>query len=699
MYNRDKLPMRIRLVAVTATLFAIVRILSAEDPPLPASPEDSTHAHEEIVVSATRSERSAADVPASVSVVTKEQIATTPVHTTDELLRAVPGLNLPATSSNVFYPTSNTVSMRGLGGNRALVLLDGVPMNDPFSGYIPWQRVPPQTIERVEVVRGGAASLFGNYAMGGVVNILTSPADRERLSADSSFGSYGTDQVSASYSHLFSDSTGLGIDANTFDSDGYFRTPKSQRGAIDTPFWSRARVFGMRFDHSSDSGLSTFGRASYSRSVLSNGTQLSGDDRNALDFSGGLRSLDVLGGDVALSAFGERQEFDNQNTSLANGSRDAEFLSNRHQTPIRSLGGSLQWTRHVSTSLPLIIFGLDVDRLQAEDRGEFFDSSGALTRRRNSGGRQDFGGLFAEVDLFPVPRFEVLASARLDVWRNFDGKETVHPGSSVEYNANQTTQLDPRLALRYDLGRGFAVRGAVYRAFRAPTLNDLYRSSQSKTFQNIGNPNLGPETLLGSEVGAEVSGGSGSAQLNVFTNTVRDLISPVPISTTPQLILQNVNVGQSRSRGVELFGRFAISRSLSIDAAATYTRSIVTDNPPDRSLEGKLVPLVPERFASLGVQYAASGGWVATLRARSQSLRYQDASNEIRLDPVALVDFYVAYSLGLGFELNGWVENLFDRRYVSDALLGARFGAPRQFFGGIRFQPDLTGPRRTEKRD
>ncbi len=110
------------------------------------------------------------------------------------------------------------------------------------------------------------------------------------------------------------------------------------------------------------------------------------------------------------------------------------------------------------------------------------------------------------------------------------------------------------------------------------------------------------------------------------------------------------------------------------------------------------MPLVPERFASLGIQYTARADWVATLRARAQSLRYQDASNQIRLDPFALVDFFVAHSLGRGIEINASVENLFDRRYVSDALVEPRFGAPRQFFVGARFHPDLSSSNRPRRR-
>ena len=85
----------------------------------------------------------------------------------------MPSVNVPQTASYQVHPTANSVSMRGLGGIRALVLLDGVPINDPFFGYVQWNRVPMESIQRVEIVRGGGSPLWGNYAMGGVINLLS----------------------------------------------------------------------------------------------------------------------------------------------------------------------------------------------------------------------------------------------------------------------------------------------------------------------------------------------------------------------------------------------------------------------------------------------------------------------------------------------------------------------------------------------
>jgi outer membrane cobalamin receptor len=121
-----------------------------------------------IVTTATRSERSLADLPVSVTVLEREQIQTAPARATDAILRTVPSLNLPLSSTIVQHLTANLVSIRGLGAPHVLFLLDGILINDPFFGSVQFKKIVQETVERIEVVRGGSASLWGHSAMGGV---------------------------------------------------------------------------------------------------------------------------------------------------------------------------------------------------------------------------------------------------------------------------------------------------------------------------------------------------------------------------------------------------------------------------------------------------------------------------------------------------------------------------------------------------
>ena len=121
-------------------------------------------------------------MPASVNVLGREDIKQSPALVADDVLRQIPTFSLfRRTSSLASHPTAQGVSLRGIGPSgvsRTLVLLDGVPFNDPFGGWVYWSRVPLESADRIEVVDGSSSSLYGNYAMGGVINFVTSPPTR-----------------------------------------------------------------------------------------------------------------------------------------------------------------------------------------------------------------------------------------------------------------------------------------------------------------------------------------------------------------------------------------------------------------------------------------------------------------------------------------------------------------------------------------
>src|SRR5687768_4952596 len=139
---------------------------AAQNESAEAAEEDSHEpaVHEEtIVVTATRSERAAESLPVSTAVMERVEIERAPALTPDDVLRSIPGLILPQMNSRQQIPSRNAVSMRGIGESSVLVLIDGIPANDAFRGSPQWVRLGTDAIERVEVVRGANASLFGNY--------------------------------------------------------------------------------------------------------------------------------------------------------------------------------------------------------------------------------------------------------------------------------------------------------------------------------------------------------------------------------------------------------------------------------------------------------------------------------------------------------------------------------------------------------
>ena len=149
---------------------------------------------ETVTVTPTRTEQRSGAVPASVSVLTSEDIRTSPAVVADDVLRQIPTFSLfRRTSSLSSHPTSQGVSLRGIGPSgvsRTLVLVDGTPFNDPFGGWVYWTRVPLEDTDRIEVVDGSSSSLYGNYAMGGVINILGSGASRRTIDFKTQYGNH-----------------------------------------------------------------------------------------------------------------------------------------------------------------------------------------------------------------------------------------------------------------------------------------------------------------------------------------------------------------------------------------------------------------------------------------------------------------------------------------------------------------------------
>src|SRR5438105_14768984 len=126
----------------------------------------SPQSSDSITVTATRTETKLSDTPSSVVILNRDAINKSAATTIDDALREVPGFTLFRRSgSRSANPTSQGVSLRGVGASgasRALVLDDGIPLNDPFGGWIYWGRVPRVAIDRVEVMRGGASDLYGS---------------------------------------------------------------------------------------------------------------------------------------------------------------------------------------------------------------------------------------------------------------------------------------------------------------------------------------------------------------------------------------------------------------------------------------------------------------------------------------------------------------------------------------------------------
>jgi outer membrane receptor protein involved in Fe transport len=661
----------------------------------PASGEDAAPpAAAPIVVTATRFARSLADVPASVSVVTRDQIEGTPARTIDDVLRRVPSVDLPIASTNEQHPTDTIVSMRGLSGIRSLVLLDGVPLNDPFFGYVQWSEVPLETIERVEVVRGGGATLWGNYAMGGVINILTRPIGKTALVAEAAGGERGAYRADGHAAYA-GDGFGVGLDAGVNHSDGYVEQVESARGAITVPTGFTARTVALSGNAELAPGLSARARISHYGNDQNFLTRLNTNDQRTWRQTGTLTWQPDGQGAVELTLFHDDERFvtDNPGTPAGAGANDAEYVQNRHRTRATDRGASLIWTRTFAGPLRALSAGVDYHGIHGRDDARIFDEASTYLRTDSGAGDQRFLGGFAQADLRPIDRLQMLFSLRYQDFRSDHGVDDTPGGLGSNVPGRHSGDVDPRLSIRYDLPAGFALRGAAYRAFRAPTLDNLYRAASVPGYILYGNPALKPETLEGAEIGFDYDRGPVRLQATAYVSRIADFLTyryldPATLPAGFEVGGRLINAGRARSRGVEAELTWTPARTLSATIAYTYADSIVTRNPEDAASVGAQQPGIPTHRVSAGADWTGPRGIRLSPRVRYLSRTNGDPDALYRTDAHLVADLAASVPVRRGLEAFGQIENLFDRRYIgtNDGFTAPLYGKPFTATAGFRLK-------------
>ncbi len=646
-----------------------------------------------VVVTATRSARSVADVPASVSVLSSEQVERTPARTIDDVLRRVPSVDLPLASTNEQHPTDTIVSMRGLSGIRSLVLLDGIPLNDPFFGFVQWSEIPLETVDRVEVVRGGGSTLWGNYAMGGVINVLTRPVDKTELVVESAGGSRGTYRTDG-HAAFAGTQYGVGIDAGTSHSNGYLEQEKGYRGPIDVPTSYTSDTLALSGDAALASNLNARGRISYYNNAMNYLTHLQTNGEGTWRYTGALdwkpRDRDVLN----LNAFHDDERFSTNNTGAPDGADPTQFeyIQNIHRTLVSDTGASLIWEKTFTRVLRSFSAGGDYHGIRGSDSANIYDQTNAYIRTDLGSGNQRFLGGFFQTDLRPLERLQVLFSLRYQNFYSYNGLDDTPGGLGSNVPTRSNNAVDPRLSVRYQLPKGFALRGALYRAFRAPTLDNLYRSASVPGYILYSNASLAPETLNGGEFGFDFDKGPIRLQATAYDSRISNLLTyryldPHTLPAGFDIGARLINAASAVSRGFEGELDWRLRPNLSTVLGYTYADSLVTSNPEDPAGVGVQQPGIPKNRATVGIDWTAPYRLQFSPRFRYLSRTSGDPDNIYHTDPHFIADIAISAPLRRDLDAFVQIENLFDRTYIgtNDGFTAPLLGRPFTAVAGVRF--------------
>jgi len=576
------------------------------------------------------------------------------------------------------------------------VLLDGIPFNDPFGGWVYWSRVPLESTDRVEVVDGSSSSLYGNYAMGGVINVITHVPDHREAQLEAAGGSYGTYRASGHVAAPLSEGLRVGLDATSNGTSGYQAVDASIRAPIDVPTAFRARNVQMTAQFEVDPTLSGTVRAGYHDNHQRLYTRLSTNSQRQWNFSADATKR--LGADsVTATVYRTDSRFLTDNTDTPSGVLPglAEFIQNRHETPVNATGASLVWAHESASWLRRATFGGDYQQIHGTDFGAIFDDTGRRIRTDIGDGAQMFAGAFAQLELDPTEHVQVLASARYQYFRNYDGFDG-YPGGAGAVAGTTDSGFDPRLSARYSLTSTIALRAAAYKAFRAPTLDNLFRAFSTPFGIFFGNPDLKPERLTGGEAGIDVTTQAVRAQLTFYRNTIDSLLTSRtlgPAELPPGFFFgsRNINAGSARAQGAELEIHYAVTERIDAGFAYALADSTITANPLDAGSVGRQLGGVPRQSASASLDYGSGrNGFRGAARLRWLKKSYSDNDHTLAVDSQFIVDLSVSYSLRGRAEPFLQIQNLFDRRYVADnsGFSAPQLGTPLTVLAGMRLQLD-----------
>jgi len=557
------------------------------------------------VVTATRTNQNINDTLVDTTLITRAEIERSQARDVQDLLQGLPGISF-ANNGGMGQVTS--MFLRGSNSDHVLVLVDGVRTGSATLGSFAWEGIPLAQIERIEITRGPASSLYGSEAIGGVVQIFTRKGTRDGFAPRATLGggSYGTFDSSVGFSGgngqfwgsgelAYSETDGFNAynGSSMFqpyegDKDGNSNTSGSLRAGAKLGDWGEAGVNWMRADGKTDFDGSFVNEAETTQEV----------------FAATLNAKPMQDLNLLFSAGQSKDKADNS----LNGVFKTRFDTTRDNY---SAQASYALTSHQSLSLGADYLKDSVDSTTAY----------SIDSRDNT-------GVFGEY-LARFGAFDTQLSLRNDNNQQFGNHSTWTAGAGYRFS--------PEL-------RFVALAGT---AFKAPSFNQLY-------FPGFGNPNLKPEESTSYEIGLNgtISGVRWGTRL--FQNDIDNIIVT---ARQPNGTYLPSNLNEARLRGLEAS---LSTRVDELDLAASYT--YLDPEQVGGVNDGKLLPRRAQNVLRLDADQSF-GAWRLGGTLNAVSGRYEDVSNTQRMGGYTTVDLRGEYVINPEWRVQARIVNLFDKDY------------------------------------
>jgi iron complex outermembrane receptor protein len=629
---------------------------------------------DEVVVTATRFPEENRALPIGVTVITAQDIARSTSQTLPQLLSNRAGIQIRDASGS----PDQQVDMRGFGitgDQNTLVLLDGQRLSENELTTARWSTVPLDSIERIEVLRGSGAVLYGGGATGGVINIITKAPKSGTASGQALAlgGSYGTFRVEGGASGG-GENVAADVYASYYGSDNYRENNRvSQSNATADLRW---------FDATSSLSLRAFGA------------------EQKLDLPGALTAEQIARNPRAASTPNDSSTLRGWGTILSGRERvgdgelalDATYRNRDANASVLFLGNTFNtqtdvdvWTLSPRGRLPYTLFGVEHTLVAGWDAAWWYYSQNRdFGPARLEANQTDFA-LYAQQTSQLTPTTLFSYGGRVQTVSRFaQDRASVAPYATGSATGNPVAW---EFALRQRLVEGLAAFGKYGRSFRVPNVDELFNQFGGPNFDPVVN-NLAIQTSLGGEIGLEYADPKYSFRTTFYGMDLKNEIYFNPVTFT------NVNLPPTERYGVEIQGRWLPTDTLDVSANYTYAVAEFRGGEVNGvSLTGKSVPLVSKNKANAQVlwRFLPAARFFATISYVGDQFFDGDATNSFdqKIPSYTLVNLKAEYDID-GWTLAAGVNNLLDETYFNYGLVvGPTYVAYPQagitFFGSARY--------------
>ena len=621
----------------------------------------------------------------------------------ENVLADVAGLQqFRRSDSRSAHPTSQGITLRGLGGNassRALLVLDGVPQADPFGGWVIFPAYATGRLGRIRVTRGGGSGFWGPGALAGTIEMDSATPDQlAPLDLAIAYGSRDSVDAQGSAS-LVRDGGFLTVSGAYARGDGFIPIVAGQRGPVDR---------AAPYEQYSGAGRGVIAIAPQTELQMTLAAFHDARDRGT-DFTdnrsdGADASIRLVGrgawGWSAL-AYVQTRQFASRYASV-NAARTAATLTlDQYNVPATGLGGRVEVSPPLGDSVKLRLGG-DIRDTSGRTQELYTYVAGLPTRRREAGGATRTMGLFADGSV-EAGMLTVTAAARVDDWRIRNGRldEGVLATGAVltdtDFPDRSGQEFTGRLRAALRIAQPLTLRTAAYRGWRLPTLNELYRPFRAGADATAANAALNPERVEGVEGGFDLTPAAGLRLSGTyFLNRLTDAIANVTMGRGPGtfpgvgfvaangVYRMRQNLDAIRSHGFEVEANGAVG-PVSARASWSHISARVEASGLAAPLDGLRPAQTPrdQLSATLGIQHR---GMALSGTVRHVSRQFEDDQNLRSLAPATTLDVYAAVPIVRGWLIEARAENLADTR-VEAAYSGAGLierATPRTVWIGVR---------------